>query len=89
MYAFTACPSVHTLFLFENLSIYQRISLKFGICICLDNILLGILAVQILIISDRIMAQKWVMATSSFTIWSIMIKLHKNDQSNKDFVLVK
>ena len=79
---FSVCPCVHTLF--DNLStgIYQWISLKFWICICIDNVLLGIIAVQIFIISDRAMAQKWVMATSSFTIWSIMIKLHKNDQSN-------
>ena len=26
---------------------------------------------------------KWVLASSSFTIWSIMMKLHKNDRSNK------
>ena len=31
--------------------------------------------------------QKMVLASSSFTVWSIMMKLHKNDQSNKCFLL--
>ena len=31
--------------------------------------------------------KKWFLASSSFTIWSIIMKLHKNDQSNKSFLL--
>ena len=52
---------------------------------------LGIVNGQISIIYHRVMAlingQKIVLASSSFTIWSIMMKLHKNDQSNKSFLL--
>ena len=33
------------------------------------------------------MVKKWFLASSSFTIWSIMMKLHKNDRSNKSFLL--
>ena len=56
-------PSVRTLFPFDNLSIYKRISFKFCICICTNNVLLGIVNGQISIIFHRVMAlvnvQKW------------------------------
>ena len=32
--------------------------------------------------------QKMVLASSSFTSWSIMMKHHKNDRSNKSSILV-
>ena len=31
--------------------------------------------------------QKWFLASSSFTIWNIMIKRHKYDLSNKSSIL--
>ena len=52
----SVCPSVRTSFPFDNLSIYQRISFKFCICICIKNVSLGIVNGQISIISDRVMA---------------------------------
>ena len=33
--------------------------------------------------------QKWILASSSFTSWSILMKLHKNDQSNKSSILAQ
>ena len=45
-------PSVHTSFPFDNLGSYQRISFKFRVYICIKNISLGIIYVQILIIYD-------------------------------------
>ena len=80
-------PSIRTSFPFDNLSIYKRISFKFCICICTKNVSLGIVNGQILIIFTELwhlsMYKKWFLASSSFTIWSIMMKLHKNDRSNK------
>ena len=75
--------SVHTSFPFDNLSIYKRISFKFCVCICTNNVSLGFVNGQLSIIYHRVMAlvnvQKMFLASSSFTIWSIMMKLHKND----------
>ena len=90
------CPqyvrlSIRTSFPFDSLSIYKRISFKFCIYICTKNVSLGIINGQITIIYHRVMAlvnvRKMVMASSSFTIWSIMMKLHKNDGSNKSCLL--
>ena len=36
-----------------------------------------------------VIVQKWLLAPSSFTVWSIMMKLHKNDRSNKTFILAQ
>ena len=47
--------SVHTSFPFDNLSIYKRISF-FCICICTNNVSLGIVQGQISIIYHRVMA---------------------------------
>ena len=49
-------PSVHTSFPFDSLSIYKRISFKFCICICTNNVSLGIVNGQISIIYHRVMA---------------------------------
>ena len=82
--------SVCTLFPFDNLSIYKWISFRFCICICTNNVSLWIVNGQISIIYDRVMArvniQKMVFGLY-FTIWSIMMKLHKNDRSNKSSIL--
>ena len=84
-------PSVRTSFPFDSLSIYKLISFKFCICICISNVSLGIVNGQISIIYHRVMAvvnvQKWFLASSSFTIWSITMKRHKNDRSNKSSIL--
>ena len=85
--------SVRTSFPFDYLSIYKWISFKFCICICTNNVSLGIVNGQISIIFHSVMAlvnvQKMVLASSSFTIWSIMMKLHKNDRSNKSSTLAQ
>ena len=86
------CTSVRPHFVsVRNLSIYKRISFKFCICICFKNVSLGIVNGQISIIHHIVMAlvngQKWFLASSSFIIWSIIMKLHKNDLSNKSFLL--
>ena len=89
-------PSIcHTSFPFNNLSIYQRISFKFCICFCTINVLfvLGING-QISIIYHRVMAlvnvKKMIfLASSFFTICSILMKLHKNDLTDKSFVLAQ
>ena len=52
----SVCLSIHTSFLYDNISIYQQISFRFGICICTKNVMLRIVNGQILIISDRGMA---------------------------------
>ena len=84
-------PSVCTSFPFDSLSIYKRISFKFCICICTNNVSLGIVNGQISMIYHRdkalVNVQKWFLASSSFTIWSIMMKRHKNDRSNKSSLL--
>ena len=84
-------PSVRTSFPFDNLSNYERISFKFCICICTNNVSLWIFNGQISLIYHRVMAlvnvQKCFLASSSFTIWTIMMKLHKNDRSNKSCIL--
>ena len=49
-------PSVRTSFPFDNLSIYKWISFKFYICICTNNVSLGIVNGQISIIYHRVMA---------------------------------
>ena len=49
-------PSVRTLFPFDNLSIYKRISFEFCICICIKNVSLGIVNGQMSIIYHRVMA---------------------------------
>ena len=85
-------PSVRTSFPFDSLSIYKRISFKFCICICTNNVSLGI------VIGDKFrqfitelwrlsMYKKCFLASSSFTIWNIMIKHHKYDLSNKSSIL--
>ena len=79
-------PSVRSSFPFDNLSIYEQISFKYCICICTSNVSLGVINGQISIINHRVMAlvnvQKMFLASSSFTIWSIMMKRYKNDRSN-------
>ena len=74
-------PSVRTSFPFDSLSNYKRISFKFCICICTNNVSLGIVNGQISIIYHRVMAlvnvYKWFLASSSFTICSIMMKRRK------------
>ena len=87
------CPSIHSTYVhqhfvsvrFDNLSIYKQISFKFCICISTNNVSLGIGKGQISIIYHRVVSvfKKWFLASSSFTIWSIMMKLHKSDRSNK------
>ena len=47
---------VRTSFPFDYLSIYERISFKFCVCICTNNISFGIVNVQISIIYHRVMA---------------------------------
>ena len=83
--------SVRTSFPFDNLSIYKLFSFEFCICICANNVSLGIVNGQISIIYHRVMAlvnvQKLFLASSSFNIWSIMMKLHKNDRRNKSSIL--
>ena len=49
-------PSVRTSFPFDSLSIYKRISFKFCICICTNNVSLGIANGQISTIYHRVMA---------------------------------
>ena len=49
-------PSVRTSFPFNNLSMYIRISFKFCICICSNNVSLGIVNGQISIVHHRVMA---------------------------------
>ena len=84
----SAGPSLHPFVLrFRSItSIYKRSSFRFCICICTKNVSLGVVNEQILIISDRVMplvnVQKRVLASSSFTIWSFMMKLHKNDSDS-------
>ena len=46
--------SVRTSFPFDNLSIYIRISFKFCICICTNNVSLGMVNSQIAIIYHRV-----------------------------------
>ena len=83
--------SARTSFPFDSLSIYKRISFKFCICICTNTVSLGIVNGLISIIYHRVMAlvnvQKWFLASSSFTIWSIMMRHHKNDRSNKSSII--
>ena len=60
-------------------------------CIYTNNISVGIVNGHISIIYHRVMTlvnvQKCLLASSSFTIWSTMMKLHKNYQSNKNPLL--
>ena len=68
----SVCPPVRSSFAFDNLSIYERISFKFCICICTNNVPLGIVNGQISIIYHRVLAlvnvrKKWFSASSSFT----------------------
>ena len=49
-------PYVRTSFPFDNLSIYERISFEFCVCICIKNISLGIVNGQSSIIYHRVMA---------------------------------
>ena len=60
-----------TSFAFDNLSIYKRIAFKFCICICTNNVPLGIVNGQISIINHRVLAlvnvrKKWFLDSSSF-----------------------
>ena len=61
-------PSVRISFPFDSLSIYKRISFKFCLCICTNNVSLGIVNGQLSIIYHRVMAlvnvQKWFLASS-------------------------
>ena len=66
--------------------------IQIGICICTNNVSLGIVNGHIPIIHHRVLAlvnvQKngfWPL--SFFTIWSIMMKLYKNDRNNKSSIL--
>ena len=86
-------PSVRTSFPFDNLSVYKRISFRFYICHCTNNVSLGIVSGYISIIYNRATAlvniQKWFLDSSSFIIRSSIMKLHKNDQSNKSSILAE
>ena len=53
---FVVPTSIHTSFPLDNLSIYIRISFKFCICICTNNVSLGIVNGQISIIYHKVMA---------------------------------
>ena len=58
--------------------------LRFYIFVGIKNVSLGIVNRQVSDISDRVMAlvneQKVVFkASSSFTLWNIRVKFHKND----------
>ena len=82
------CPSALHFCLIK--SIYQWISFKFCICICTNKVSLWIVDGQISIIYHRVVAlvsiQKMVFASSFFTVWSIMMKFHIN---NQNFVLAR
>ena len=89
----SVCPPVRTSFAFDNLSIYKRISFKFCICICTNNVPLGIVNGQISIIYHRVLALAmyekngfWPLVPL-LIIWSIMMKLHKNARNNKSSIL--
>ena len=78
----------------NNLGIYKRISFKFRICICTNNVPLGIVNGQISIIYHRVLALVNVRKKNGFwplvpllIIWSIMMKLHKNARNNKSSIL--
>ena len=61
-------------------------------CLCIKNVSLGIVNEQNLIIYYRTFVdvqKKSILASSSFTIWSIMMKLHKNNGSNNSFELAQ
>ena len=51
----SVCLSIRTMFPFDNLSICKQISFKFSICICANNVSLGIVNGQILIIYHKVM----------------------------------
>ena len=74
--------SIHTSFPFDNLSIYKQISFKFYICICTNNVSLGIVNGRISIIYQRVMAffnvQKMV-----FGLWFIYCLEYQNETSQK------
>ena len=75
------------------LSIYKRISFKFCICICTNNVPLGIVNGQISIVYHRVMALVNVRKNGLWPLvpllisWSIMMKLHKNARNNKGSIL--
>ena len=48
--------SIRTSFPFDNLTIYKRISFKFCICICINNVSLGIVNGRMSIIYHRVKA---------------------------------
>ena len=62
-------------------------------CIGTNNVSLGIVNGQISIICHGVMAlvnvKKWFLACSSLSLWSIIMKLHKNDRSNKRCILAQ
>ena len=84
---------VRNSFPFDNLSTMNGFHFRFCICICTNTVSLGIVNGQISIIYHRVMAlvtvQKSFLASSSFMIWSIMMKLHKTDRSIKNSILVQ
>ena len=77
----------------NNLSIYKRISFKFCICICTNDVALGIVNGQISIIYHRVLALVNVQKNGFWPlvplliIWSIMMKLHKNARNNNSSIL--
>ena len=89
----SVCPPVRTSFAFDNLSIYERISFKFCICICTNDVPLGIVNGQISIIYHRVLAlvnvrKNWCLASSSFT-WNLEYhdETSQNARNNKSSIL--
>ena len=89
----SVCQLVRTSFALDNFSIYKRISFKFCICICTNNVPLGIVNGQISIIYHRVLALVNVPKNGFWPlvplliIGSIMMKLHKNARNNKSSIL--
>ena len=72
MLAIRVSAHLHFVRVPNNLSIYKRISFKFCICICTNNVPLGIVNEQISIMYHRVLAlvnvqKNWFLASSSFT----------------------
>ena len=84
-------PSVRTSFTFDNLSIYIRISFKFCICICTNNVSLGIVNGQISIVHHRVMALVSVQKNDFGLYFIYYLEYHdetsQNDRSNKNSIL--
>ena len=84
--------SVRTLFPFDNFSIYKRISFKLCICICTNNVWIGIVNGHISIIYHGVMALVNVQKCGFFGLWFLYYlayhdKTAQNDQSNNSSYL--